>query len=455
MPDIEPLLNPISEAKPSGEDLKYTPLFDKIRSLRKLADTGPMGSWETDTQEADFGLISKLASDAIATKSKDLQLSSWLTEAWIYEHSIGGLISGLDLSRELIVRFWDSVYPELDEGDAEPRATSLEWVGSYFDPAKGSSPILALRSVPLTQSGHSWMDYQDSRRIGYEAEVAGNQTKKEARAAAVAANKITPETFDKDFEATKKVFYKTLETDLKAALISISNLDEVCREKFEDVAPSLTPLKKAIEEVSNVCHILLLKKLQKEPDVAEPQPSKLTASPDTLTEEISVPDSQLDRAELGTEIKSEAQAMLHVVAAAQFIRRQNPAHPAAYLLLRALRWGELRSVPDLQTAELPAPQPEVRKTLRVASVAGNWQVVLDSAENAMGSACGRGWLDLQRYSFRACTELGYPAAAQAIRSELKTMLADFPNMIKATLNDDTGAANPETLEWLRKEGLIG
>jgi type VI secretion system protein ImpA len=55
---------------------------------------------------------------------------------------------------------------------------------------------------------------------------------------------------------------------------------------------------------------------------------------------------------------------------------------------------------------------------------------------------------------KACDELGYTAAAKALRSELKCFLADFPQLPKAILNDDTGAANPETLAWLEKEGLL-
>jgi type VI secretion system protein ImpA len=61
---------------------------------------------------------------------------------------------------------------------------------------------------------------------------------------------------------------------------------------------------------------------------------------------------------------------------------------------------------------------------------------------------------LQRYAIKACEELGYTLAAKAIRSELRAFLADFPTHATAILNDDTGAANPETLNWLRQEGFI-
>ena len=189
----------------------------------------------------------------------------------------------------------------------------------------------------------------------------------------------------------------------------------------------------------------------------EPEPnaeSEATAEPAADGTPGELPPIDLSELQSGA-IKNEGQAMLHVVAAAQYIRKQNPASPASYLLLRALRWGELRGVADIDQADLPAPKPEVRKVLRTAAASGNWKMVLEAAETAMSNTCGRGWLDLQRYSIRACTEMGYAAAAKALRSELKSLLTDFPNLARATLNDDTGAANPETLQWLKQEGLIG
>jgi type VI secretion system protein ImpA len=125
------------------------------------------------------------------------------------------------------------------------------------------------------------------------------------------------------------------------------------------------------------------------------------------------------------------------------------------LLLRALRWGEIRSAGESALADLPAPAGDVRTTLRASAAAKNWKRVLEIAESAMGTAVGRGWLDLQRYAITACDELGYAAAAAALRSELKAYLQDFPKLSAATLNDDTGAANPDTLAWLRQEGLAG
>ena len=50
----------------------------------------------------------------------------------------------------------------------------------------------------------------------------------------------------------------------------------------------------------------------------------------------------------------------------------------------------------------------------------------------MALPCGRAWLDLQRFVVEACVALGsdYNAIAIAIRSELRTLLRDLPELLE-------------------------
>ena len=70
---------------------------------------------------------------------------------------------------------------------------------------------------------------------------------------------------------------------------------------------------------------------------------------------------------------------------------------------------------------------------------------------AVQSRIQRAWLDLQRWVIEACDALGsdYQAIAQAIRSELMALVTDLPQLLDATLMDDTPVANTETRAWLR------
>jgi type VI secretion system protein ImpA len=114
-----------------------------------------------------------------------------------------------------------------------------------------------------------------------------------------------------------------------------------------------------------------------------------------------------------------------------------------------LRFGEMRSAgSDLDVNLLEAPSTEIRQSLKRAANDGDWQQVIDISENAMAMPCGRAWLDLQRYAYRAAYELGYYQIQAAIRSEVNALLADYPALRQATLLDDTPSANPETQSWL-------
>jgi type VI secretion system protein ImpA len=80
---------------------------------------------------------------------------------------------------------------------------------------------------------------------------------------------------------------------------------------------------------------------------------------------------------------------------------------------------------------------------------GNYEEALGEIEAAAGLPCARGWLDLQRYFVQACEQAGgYDYAKEAVLSELKALLADYPDLPKMSLLDDTPAANAETLAWL-------
>jgi hypothetical protein len=66
----------------------------------------------------------------------------------------------------------------------------------------------------------------------------------------------------------------------------------------------------------------------------------------------------------------------------------------------------------------------------------------------LASECARAWLDLHRYIWRAAQETGAPAVSEAVVGTIKSLLTARPEIRHWTLEDDTGAANPETQTWI-------
>ncbi len=144
MPLPDNLRSPIPGDNPSGKSLRYDPIYDKVREARREEDVLPQGDWSREIKKADWLLVTKLTTDALANKTKDLQLAAWLTEAHLHREHIAGLREGLDLLRGLMENFWDTLYPEIEEDDLEFRAAPLAWVGSNLDQA--------VRCLPLTKN---------------------------------------------------------------------------------------------------------------------------------------------------------------------------------------------------------------------------------------------------------------------------------------------------------------
>lgn len=453
MPLRDDLLTPIPGDNPSGPDLRYdnkVPIYDQVKEARRQDDDLVQGDWQRERKVADYAKVINLTQDALATKTKDLQLAAWLTDACLRTRGFAGLADGITLCHGLVNNFWDTLNPPLEDGDEEPRMAHLEWVGSALE--------IPLKSVGLNREGHDWFKYKESRTLGYEDQVKADKDRK-LRAQRIADGKLAPEAFDKAFVETPKAFYLQSEKELDRCLKALADLDELCGQKFTSSRPTFAKLRNGLEEVRHVVHPLLEKKRETEPDPVEEVPVEASAegvasadgihaapgvtSPGAISFSVLTSSEPADRRE----------AIANVARVAAFLRKREPLSPAPYLMMRGLRWGELRSASNLSDSTLlEAPPTELRQHLKRLALGKKWTELLEAAENTMSLPCSRGWLDLQRLVVGACAALGtdYDAIARAISSELRALLNDLPQLLDASLLDDTPTANAETKAWLQE-----
>ncbi len=444
MPLRDDLLNPIPGDNPSGGNLRYAPVYDQIKEARREEDDVAQGEWQHERKKADWPLVIKLAGEALAKKSKDLQLAAWLTEALLRREGFQGLKDGLELTRSLLENFWDTLYPEIEDDDLEMRATPLEWLGSRLD-----QPV---KLVTVTRSGLNWFKYRESRTVPYETDSA----KAEQRAQAIEEGKLAPEEADQAFDETPRQFYEDRMAQLDGCLESVGGLAQFCDDKFGDYSPNFGGLKKSLEEVKQVLHVLLAKKRQQEPTAEElggaGEAEAYEQAVDAGSGAAAAPARARAKGAIAAEPADRDDAMLRAAAAGRWLRQNDAYGPAGYMIVRAMRWGELQAgAPEPDASLLEAPSTTVRQEVKRLFTEGYYQEALDAAEDAIGGPCGRAWLDVQRYAVQACEYLGYAAVATAIKSGLKALLADMPTLPDRMLNDDTPAANPETRQWLQEQ----
>ncbi len=451
MPLRDDLLTPIPGDNPSGVYVRHDTkllLYDKIKDARRQDDELAQGDWQHERKIADYVLEAKLAEEALATKTKDLQIAAWLTEALLHTESFAGLRQGITLCVGLLSGFWDTLYPPIEDDDLELRAGPLEFLGTGLE--------IALKTRPLAKSGYDWFKYKESRAVGYEDPNKSDKERK-AREAKIAEGKLAPEEFDKAFVETPKAFYFQSEKDLDGCLAALKSLDEICDAKFGNSGPALGRLKTSLEEVRHSVHSLLEKKRETEPD-----PVEVVAGADGMSAAGGVAGAVVAGAPgitisvlTSSEPADRREAIATVARVAALLRQQDPHSPAPYLMMRGLRWGELRGAKGITDGRLlEAPTTELRQHVKRLALAKKWNELLETAENAMSLPCSRAWLDLQRLVVGACTALGeeYEPIAAAIRSELKALLSDMPELLDAVLLDDTPAANGETRAWLQQLG---
>jgi len=448
VPLRDDLLNPIPGNNPCGENLRYDPVYDKIKEARfEDEDDAPQGEWQRARKKADFPLVIKLASDALTKKSKDLQLAAWLSEATLRRESFAALPECISFLQKLQEQFWENCYPEIEDGSPELRCAPQEWFASRCD--------YILRRLPLTKNGLTWIDYQTKRTVPTDDDAKADEKKNEIREDAIRDGKLTPEEWNEGFAATPKEFYEQLVASLDASLDATGSLDQFCDTKYGSDGPSLGKLRAVLEEVRTLANILYTEKGG--PDSEQPAGEE-GADAEGTTEAVSTePGATPARARSGAAwaepADPEAASML-VARIAEYLRRQDASHVAPYLLIRALRWGELRwHGESLDEAFLASPSTEARQQLRTLQREGNWEQLLNGVEAAMATPSGRAWLDLQRYAWEACYNLSYAAAAKAICAETRALLQDYPDLASANLGDGTSAADKQTQDWLRENVL--
>lgn len=451
MPLRDDLLEPIEGENPSGPNLQYDKVFDQIKEARQEDDESiPSGNWERTPKKADRVLVIKLAGDTLAKRTKDMRLAGWYIESLVRKEGFSVLVPSIELVLKLEEDFWDTIHPEPDEDD---KSLDLR-VGAV----EASANLLAasLKVIALTRDKIDWFAYTDARALGFETD-ATTDVKKAARKDAIDRGKLTGEDLQKSIDGTPKAFYAETEATLVRSLEIAEDLDRFHEEKYGDDYPSLGKLKSVLEELKIIVSTILNEKRKTDPDpveVVEEEVAEGAEDGETVVGEDGEPIVKAAKARRtapsGAPTDKE-DAYLQVAACAELVLEEDGTSAVPYLLCTALRFGETRCANLENFSFAVAPSSETRKALRKLAGDSNWKELARLCIRTMPEPCGRVWLDLQRYMWLAAQGSGNQALATTVVSTVRSLLNDFPNLRRMTLDDDTSAANSETQQWIDTE----
>lgn len=172
--DIQKLLEPLAGSDgPCGPDLSYDRGFRGFMSSLKPPEDAMVQSSADEEAKVDGPKWSAIKKDAISllSKTKDVRIAIALTQALLHTEGLVGLEKGLELVHGLLERYWDQLYPEIDEddGDAQERMSAMV---SLCDTAT----IVELRRTPLVKlSAQSKYCMRDIRIAKGEEKPVGSQ----------------------------------------------------------------------------------------------------------------------------------------------------------------------------------------------------------------------------------------------------------------------------------------
>jgi type VI secretion system protein ImpA len=325
--DLTALLAPLAGENPAGENLQYAGIYDEIREARRADDTLTKGDWEHEAKVSEWPKVVDLATAALTSQTRDLQIASWLVEAIVQLHGFVGLRDGLKLMRGLHEQFWEKLYPEIDEGNLDGRANAMGAMDTRLE--------VPIKSVPLTKSGsefdYSYLQWEDSTKFDIPENLDNLDSETYERFAAMkaeaeAGNKTTAETWRKAKDNTRRAFYEEVFALLNDCWTEFQALDKVMDEKYAQQTPGLGNLKRTLDSVRT-----LVEKLVKEKRILEPDP--------VLDGEAAADADGAGSA--GGPLRGRAEALRQLAEVAQYFQRTEPHSPVAYLVQRAVKWGHM------------------------------------------------------------------------------------------------------------------
>ncbi len=374
-PTLLQMLAPLPGPDPCGSSVRGESLFTEIRLAREEDDPAlPMRQWERPLKKADWPMIESLCRDTLSTRSKDLQLAAWLTEAWTRQASgVAGLARGLLLLKELVTRYWDGLYPRMDPpeegGGCEARVAPLDWLGeSLAHTLRVHVAMLPLTDLELTSVSLADWERLTRREL---SDKPGGKTAADAKQNLV---------LSREEIVANVVRYRPEEVTVRLAQVNearthLASLLEFLRRHLGPEASNLRKLDAALQALERVLSQVQSSVPSSEgaaagasaPDVEEdpmPAAESVTAHPQDAghpAQSSSALQTPSPISTGGWTNRDDAYRTLEALAT--YLSAIEPHSPTPYLIRRAVNWGRL-PLPELM-AEIMREEGDLNRMVHL------------------------------------------------------------------------------------------
>ncbi len=318
---IDQLLAPISNEQPAGESLRYSELYQQIKTARTQDDSSiPRGDWEFELKQANWQQVAELCAGGLAGQSKDLQLAVWLLEAQVHRFGLAGLAPSLLLLDQLCQHYWQEVHPQQD---MDYRNNILSWANSKLQPL--------IFTLPLSGTGRDEVSWEDLENATRNEQIRASNPRERLEGLSMndcqhAMSATDTQTLVDQFDA------------LDAGLVILDQLIQTLDSKMQDDAPALQGLTQLLEQIGQFFYSELQKR-----GFNFDQPASADVVPINSAEQqqagVAPAIAQAAPAVDVGASRTEAYAQLSEIA--EYLAHLEPHSPVPYLLKRMVEWGNM------------------------------------------------------------------------------------------------------------------
>jgi type VI secretion system protein ImpA len=315
--DIPSLLNPIPPAAAGDQPDDPTATPPKLGEARAAIDEArraedptkyPDGDQRRNTaKKAEWPKVLEIGDNCLRGVAKDLYVASRMTEALVQLHGFPGARDGLSVMRQIVEKYWDLLYPRVDDGDMEVRAGPFNWLDS-FD--KGSRLASTLCLLPLISA--------NGASIAYFNVKPPSATATPANAAEV----------EKTIGAASLESCEKTATELDECRLELDTLAKILDARMGKAAPGFVSIRKAVNDCLGMVKQIVERKRPPAAPKSDMAAEQSGSAPATAAASVS-PAAQ--RADIYRQLSQ----------AAARLRELEPHSPIPYMIERAVELGKM------------------------------------------------------------------------------------------------------------------
>lgn len=321
--DVNDFLQPISEQSESGEFLLYDNIYDQLREYIREDDSQlSQGIWQIDKKKANWPKVIELTCDLLKTRTKDLQILAWLTEALLASKGFPGLVNGINITIDVSKRFWQSIFPTED-------ANSRRLMPFFYLADKTNEKLAMLQITEPIGEENKFYTLADLLTAQYNFKIKN-------------FSGLTIRGIKKILQATSYDFLQAQREGVVNSIFAIDKLANFLEEKYKNNAPSFGNILNNLNTIKRFTEQALEKVQPPKPKIqkkAETDLSEKTMSDEEKANNNEKEDEEKkDSKQVPEPTVERAYEVLKGIG--DFLQKKQPQSPASILVKIAVAIGE-------------------------------------------------------------------------------------------------------------------